>query len=313
MLSVGVIGARRKRQGIGEHVARYLARRGAAVRAVAGTTPETAEEARAALATRYGIQSKAYASVEEMLAREPLDAVAICSPIEAHAAALDLAARSGLHALCEKPLIFDPERDGAADVAAFAARFAAAGRYLGTITQWPFTLAAFRRLHPDAPLGAPRHFAMRLSPIARGEAMLIDSLSHPLSLLRALVGPGETRPRGTAWTGDEAAKVRFDYSHRAGVVACEVALVRCLEQPRPAGYAIDGFEACREIRLPDYSMTLVAGARSVPLDDPLDLLVEDFLARAARGEAPDAAGLASDAAGLEALVRDAARRGGRTK
>jgi hypothetical protein len=68
-------------------------------------------------------------------------------------------------------------------------------------------------------------------------------------------------------------------------------------QPRPAGYAIDGHAVRRLIALPDYRMTLEAArceddetfwrfvqpgesekaASRVPLDDPLALLVGDFV------------------------------------
>ena len=49
MLSVLVIGARRRRQGIGEFVARSFAGAGAEVRGIVGTTPQSVEETRAHL------------------------------------------------------------------------------------------------------------------------------------------------------------------------------------------------------------------------------------------------------------------------
>ncbi len=307
MLSVAVIGARRRRQGIGEHVARHLHRNGAAVRAIVGTTPESVAEACAALAAAHGLRCRGYASVEALLDAEgqALDALAVCSPIEAHAAGLEAALAARLHALCEKPLT-NGAADLGAEARAFATRFAAAGRYLATVTQWPHTLAAFRRLYPEADLDRrpPRRFAMRLSPISRGRAMLVDSLSHPLSLLRALVGPGRAEPRGVEWRGDEAATVRFGYEHAAGEVEVEVALARCETQPRPASYAIDGREARREVRMPEYALALVgANGRRVAIEDPLGPLVRDFIARAGRADTPDVDGIASDAAALDAILR----------
>jgi hypothetical protein len=290
MFAVAVIGARRRRQGIGEHVARYFARHGAHVRAIVGTSPDTVAEAARALAVRHGLHGvRGYTSLEALLEREPLDALAICSPVAAHRAALEAAAARGLHVLCEKPLVFEPEADMAALARAIAARFRAAGRLLATVTQWPFTLPGFRALHPDADLAAPRRFEMRLSPVSLGLDMVVDSLPHPLSMLRALVGPGtarllSARPLGAA---AEAATLAFAY-----------------DQPRPAWYAVDGFRAERLVHLPSYAMELLSpDGRRVAIADPLERLVGDFLARAAGGEETDVEGIASDAAALQAIAR----------
>jgi predicted dehydrogenase len=77
---VGVIGARRKRQGTGEYVAREFARCGCDVRAVVGTSEPTIELARTALRQRYGIDCAGFASLAAMLQTEPVDIVAVCSP-----------------------------------------------------------------------------------------------------------------------------------------------------------------------------------------------------------------------------------------
>src|SRR5262245_2516866 len=129
-----VIGARRRRQGIGQHVARWLAHHGVRLAAVVGTTPASAEEARAALAKDGVPVARAYAGVEALLAAEPdLSLVAVCSPIEAHLEALKLLTERPLHILCEKPVIYDMALDMGATVRAFAGKTAAAGRLFDTI------------------------------------------------------------------------------------------------------------------------------------------------------------------------------------
>lgn len=306
MRMIGIVGARRRRQGIGEHVATQFARCGAAVAAIAGTTSETVEAARRALEAK-GIRVRGYTSVDAMLAAERLDVLAVCSPIPAHGAAVEAGLRAGLHVLCEKPMLFDPDLSVAAEVSRLARAFAERGRHLATVTQWPQTLGAFARLHPAADIARVQRFWMRLSPISTGWGMVVDSISHPLSMLRALVGPGEVRDPAANWESDDRVTLTFAYEHARGSVATSVRLARTAEQPRPAGYAIDGREARREVSLPDYSMHFTDGTRRVPVEDPLGLLVREFLDRLDRGDPPDIAGLASDAAGLEAIV-DASRR-----
>lgn len=308
MLSFGLIGARRKRQGIGEHVAREIARHGGAVRAIVGTTAETAEQARAALEAKHAIRARPFTSLRALLDAEVVDALAICSPIAYHAEALEVAAERRLHVLCEKPLI-DPTAGSGAEARAIALRFAEAGRLLATITQWPFALPAFRRLYPAARPADAERFAMRLSPTSRGPQMVVDCMNHPISILRALVGPGTAHLLSAAWEGDAVVRLGFDYRHARGAVECAVELKHVPEQPRPAWFAIDGRRAERELRMPGYAMDLVGEGEvsRVPLDDPLAGHVADFIARAGRGERADVEAIASDAAAVEALVRDAGR------
>lgn len=54
-------------------------------------------------ADRYGIQT-VYASLDEMLQKEKLDVVDICTPPSAHAAQIEKVMMSGCHVICEKTL-----------------------------------------------------------------------------------------------------------------------------------------------------------------------------------------------------------------
>jgi predicted dehydrogenase len=300
-----VIGARRRRQGIGAHVARWLARHGVRVAAVVGTTPGTVEEARAGLVAAGTPVERGYTSVADLLRGEPdLNLVAVCSPIAAHREALEAVADARVHVLCEKPVLYDMKTDMGATVRALAGRIAASGRLFDTITQWPCTLAGFRRLYPDLELGRMERFRMRLSPTSGGEAMIVDSLPHPLSMLRAIVGIGRARDASVSWESDEAGVLRFTYEHARGSVATELEMRRWEHQPRPAWYEIDGRLARRDVRLPGYTMELVDGDRHVAIEDPLERLVADFVERARRGERPDAEGLAADAAALQAIMKE---------
>jgi predicted dehydrogenase len=306
MMSVAVVGARRKRQGTGAFVARAFAKAGAEVRAIVGTTRETVDDACRSLEERYGIRCRGYTSLGDCLERETLDAVAICSPPEAHAAALQLVASRGLHCLCEKPLLAGKDLGRRAE--AIAGIFRERGRLLATITQWPYTLDAFRRLHPDVDFKRiPERFAMRLSPTRLGRDAAFDSLPHVLSMLHALSDRGtlcydDGSPLQATSRAEEMV-FRFDWVTELGGIVTEVELVHCPEPPRPASYAIDGRVARREVRLADYAMEFVApDGRRVPLDDPLEALVADFVAKAERGRPTKVNHLAWEAASLEKLV-----------
>lgn len=275
---VGLIGARRVRQGLGPFVARYLHDAGAEVPCFVATSEESRDAAQAELATRAGIVATGYLDVAAMLAAERLDALAILSPHDTHEAYLDAAAAAGVHVLCEKPLVWGHKELGATAgriVDAFAER----GLVLWEDCQWPYTLRAYAALFPaEAP---PERFAMRLSPRATDARMLADCLPHPLSLLQALA-PAENasikdvrveRRSG----GKPGVVVRFHYCASDRTVAAEVHLVPQETQPRVMAYAVNGRWARRLIRTADYALFLTDGVRVVTLDDPLQSLVRDFV------------------------------------
>ena len=89
---VGLVGARRRRQGLGPFVARDLVRAGACVPCFVTTSAATRDAASGQLAAICGVETRGYSNVDEMLARERLDALAILSPAETHAAYLESAA-----------------------------------------------------------------------------------------------------------------------------------------------------------------------------------------------------------------------------
>jgi myo-inositol 2-dehydrogenase/D-chiro-inositol 1-dehydrogenase len=110
VVRLGLIGAGT----IGRVHADNLARRveGARLVAVADINRAAAEACAAACG------AEAFASDAELVARPDIDAVAICTPPETHAAIIEAAAAAGKHVFCEKPLERTPQ---AADRAIAAA------------------------------------------------------------------------------------------------------------------------------------------------------------------------------------------------
>ncbi len=269
---VGIIGARRVRQGLGPFVARHLGELGASVPCFLAAHPDAIPE------TERALSARGYTDLRRMLDAENLDALAILSPSESHERYLEAALSARLHALCEKPLLWGGGRL-AERSRAVVERFAKARLLLVESCQWPYTLPAYRVLHPDT--GPVERFAMRLSPASRGpRAMLGDSLSHPLSLLQALA-PGATprveRIQIEAAQGP-ALTIRFAYEAGSARVRCELRLVSQQQPPREAGYGVNGRWAERRIRPGDYTFHFADGAREVPVPDPLREQLRGFLA-----------------------------------
>jgi len=300
---VGIIGARRARQGLGPFVARDLIAAGAEVPCFAVTSERSIAPALAEIERYAGVSPCGYADADRMLDAEPLDAVAILSPAESHGEHLRRAAHRGLAALCEKPLVWEvPAIDALASeiVAAFAER----GLLLYENCQWPFALSGFERLHPGSLAAPPRELRMELQPASHGLAALGDSLSHPLSLLQALV-PGDApavdeirAERGPR--GDASLTLRFRYRSDGHTCAVEVVLTTSDRLPRRAALAIDGRAAERVVAAETYRLSFTSSDRIVAIDDPLSTLVADFVARL---RAPDEADRRSRARDIEQRMR----------
>lgn len=287
-------------------MARWLAAAGADVRAVVGTTPETADEARQTLRQRYGIDCRAFASVEAALEAESPDIVAICTPFIHHREHLRLASQAKAHCLCEKPMWWDDGEGAlprAEETARIADAFAAAGRHLALITQWPQTLRFYYELHPDLRGQPVRRFDMMLAPSRPGLRMILDAAPHIISMLQALNGPGDVRHvrRRFLDARQRELELKFDHVHARGRTEARLALSACESPPRPAAYAIDGRRADRRIRTPEYTMELEAGGRRIIIEDPLKLHVEEFLRQVERGALPDRRALVEGISSLETL------------
>jgi predicted dehydrogenase len=297
-LRVAVVGARRVRQGTGEWVARELQRLGCTVEAIVGTSPATLEDARVGLRARHGIEARGYLSLDELLAEEAVDAVAVCSPPEAHLAQVEACVAAGKHVLCEKPLWWsaglehEPLAQAREQVAARARALTGAceraGLALVLNAQWPYTLDAYYELHPEARREPLERFAMHMGPTRTGPAMVVDSGSHVISMLQALAGPGAVRDvQADVGEGGRRVALSFGYAHAAGTTAAELVLTWWPSPPRPAGYAINGRAVERRIEPGSYAFTFAAGARTVPVRDPLAASVEAFVEAARSRRSPD--------------------------
>jgi hypothetical protein len=278
---VGIIGARRAREGLGPFVARDLVAAGAVVPCFLTRSETTRDAAGAALREAAGVEAHGYTDLRSMLAREHLDALAILSPADTHARYLEAAVEAGLHALCEKPLCWGaPASELLARTERRVAPFCERGLLLAENCQWPYTLPAFEALHPGSLAAPPRRFEMAQEPSVRGLESLGEALPHPLSILQVLL-PGSPRVRDIEFsTRDPEANelvVRFVYETDAG--RCEVTsrLTHSLARPRRTSLTIDGRRALRRVSPGSYQLCFADAERSVPLADPLTRLVADFV------------------------------------
>jgi hypothetical protein len=288
-LRIGVVGTALPNEGAGQHIATHLAALGAEVTTLADPQPE-------------------------LFARERLDALAICSPLQLHREHLRAALAQGLHVLCEKPLLLDKGRDPVSDARPLVEGFAEAGKVLMLNEPWPYTLSFFDELYPEVQIFTrpPQHLAMLLCPAQTGFDMISNSVPHALSLLYALCPPGGMLERLRVHSNDArdgvptALTISFQYAHSLGRTNVSIDLCQMAQSPRPAGYSIEGLWVRRSVEMPDYRLSFVASesprvaarleessshrpVRRLPITDPLQMLLADFLKRVQRAQAGVAA------------------------
>src|SRR3954447_14006038 len=146
---VGIAGAR----GIGRHQAKWFVHLGCEVASVYGTTAESAAAAAAAVRGLCAFHGRVECDWDAFVAAPDLDAVAVCSPPEAHAANALSALRAGKHVLCEKPLLWDwalgPDQllEQARQIVSMAR---AKGRVLAVNAQYPAAVPPLLRLFREA-------------------------------------------------------------------------------------------------------------------------------------------------------------------
>lgn len=287
-LSVGIVGARRLREGLGPFMARILHDEGIRIAGVCGRSLESAKVASAELKESLGIEAPAFPSLQALAQTTHPEGIAICTPFETHRDYLIEAGNAGLSAICEKPLIWNQGADPIADTEKILSLFESKKRGIVLNAQWPQMLLPFFSLFPELAGHAPKNFEMFLGPSGTGLSMILDSLSHPLSMLYRLVGTGEPQNIQLRYReSNEQAQmdISFDFRHDKGAVTSLVHLQTESKRPRTAWFAIDGHRVDREIAQPGYRFSLRAGTQTSATEDPMRLQIRDFLS-ALRGEKP---------------------------
>lgn len=278
---IALVGAGRTRQGLGPFVARFFKAAGAQVCGHVGRSAASRAATSEHLQGILGHPCPGYTDLASLHAAQEVHALAILCPPEFHLTYLQQAADLGLHTLCEKPLVLRWKRgepDVEFGVREIVTTFSQRGLVLQENCQWPHVLPSFRRLCGET-LAPVQRFAMGLSPSAHGVTMGVDSLSHPLSLLQALL-PGPARVEAAKVVGTTTAgprSLRFSYVAGSQTVAAEVHLEDSPERPRPAWLKINGQRADRLIRAEDYAIFLEAEGRRVAVPDPLETHLRGFV------------------------------------
>ena len=143
-MKTAIVGAGRKRNGIGQYIGKYFQKNGAHVVSVLGTTEQTVQKASLNL-SQYGIRATGYTDFSRMMQKERPDVVVIASPILTHYEYVMKCVEEGVHIFCEKPFIW--QEINAVDINPFVEDIFEKAENKNLIiamnSQWPFSLSYY--------------------------------------------------------------------------------------------------------------------------------------------------------------------------
>jgi len=275
-MKVSIIGAGRKRNGIGEYIGKYFHKHGARVTSVLGTTEKTSLQASSAL-QKYGMETRAYTDFDEMVRAEKPEVAAIASPSSTHYEYLLKCLDLGLHIFCEKPFLWGDITDIPKRIEDIFEKARGQRITIAMNSQWPFSIDAYEEICGKIRIRKTNNFFVRMSPFSPGPAMIPESVSHPLSILYCQLGAGKIQDLNFEWDGEGEMNIRFTYLF--GTRACAV-LIRLVHQktpPREFSYGFNGKIAFRSLDSENYEISFNYGTKKMRITDPLELSVKDFM------------------------------------
>jgi predicted dehydrogenase len=275
-MNVSIIGAGRKRNGIGQFIAKFFNHRGARVTSVLGTSEETSKEAARALG-KYGIESTPYTDFDRMIEQERPDAVVIASPSPTHHDYLAKSVEVGVHIFCEKPFIWPGHAGTREKVEAILKTVKKKKLTLAMNSQWPFALKFYQRISGEIEMNLRNQFVIQMSPFSSGKEMIPESVPHVLSLLYCSFGEGRITELRFETPREEEMVIAFSYTGLGGNCEVLVRLVRKEDQPRDFYFGFNDRMVRRNLDLQTYQIYLEYEGRRLKIPDPLELSIQDFL------------------------------------
>ncbi len=284
-IKVSIIGAGRTRNGIGEYIGKYFHKHGAIVTSVLGTSEKSSLQASLAL-RKYGAEAHPYTDLDRMAEREKFDVAVIASPSSTHQEYLLKCLDLGLHIFCEKPFIWNDQRDIRERIEDI---FEEARRKKLTVamnSQWPFSIGAYEAVSGKVVVENSNTFFMAMSPPFPGREMIPESVPHALSLLYSLLGVGEIEDLSFESEGERAMGIKFSYLFDTRSCDVSIRLTSRETPPRDFSFGLNEKIISRSLGPQDYEIYFHHGEMKMKIVDPLELSVKNFLKALETGTEP---------------------------
>lgn len=264
---IAILGA----SGFGKFHAREFRDVGCDIRAILGSSKKSSIKTSEMLWKEYKIAANPYYGLDELIKKEELDAVSICTPPYLHEKQIGRCLEEKLHVLCEKPLVISNEMESYKIAKKLFELADKNNRVLTVNTQWPSVLKYLGDLGEKI-----EKFSMTMEPGLKGINMIIDSIPHMNSMLIRLVPNGEIKNLKFLELKEDYAKIKFYYKNKDNL--CDVCynMRYKKERPREINFSINENTFKREIG-ENYQQRIIGGNRIFDIEDPLKVLIKGFI------------------------------------
>ena len=262
---VAVLGAR----GIGKFHAREFRDAGCEVVAILGRNDETAQETSKILFKEFSIEARPYGNLADLLKKEEIDAVSICTPPEMHEKHIILCLNAGVNVLCEKPLILSLKNMKKRSEELF--RLAAQKNLILSVNTQMVSLLDYIDVDIFTDL------EIYTEPGTKGVIMLEDFLPHANSILVRMVKNGYAEDIKFIVDEFEKKVISFVYKSREKQIKVLFVFSHKPSRPRAFKFVIDG-KIYERIIGQNYNQRLVSKSDSKEIEDPLKLSIRQFVA-----------------------------------
>jgi hypothetical protein len=201
----------------------------------------------------------------------------IASPSSTHYGYLLKCLDRGLHAFCEKPLIWDGQTDIPKRIEDIFEKAREKTLTIAMNSQWPFSIDSYEEICGRIRIEETNNFFVRMSPFSPGKVMIPEAVPHPLSILYSQLGAGEIQNLNFESDGEGEINIRFTYLF--GTRACDV-FIRLVHQktpPREFSFGFNDKIVFRSLDLKNYEIYFNYGGRTLRIADPLELSVKNFM------------------------------------
>jgi hypothetical protein len=254
---------------IGEFHAREFKNAGCEVVAILTSSMQSAHEKSKKLKNSYDIAAKPYWDIEELLSKEKIDAVSICTPPQFHSEQVRKCLEYNLNVLCEKPFIQDSDCDNYQIARKIFDLAKEKWKVLSVNTQLVSILDYVPKKYLSGNLN---EFSMYMEPNKEGVINLItEVVPHMNSLLMHLAGDKIIKNIKFPVAEKNSVKIQFNY----GDCKVEYNIGVKKERPRKLKFSINEKEFEREIG-DNYKQKLVYDKYSIDIEDPLSISIRKF-------------------------------------
>ncbi len=296
VLKAAVVGVKGDKEGIADWHARGYVRAGVDVAAVVGRdldirlkepseiernlreNLERAQRGAERLKANYGINAKAYGSVQAMLDAEAaqLDFVSVCSQIGQHRAHVEAMNGKGVDIYVEKPFMYHHRLDNAGYACALINVLMVIRQRVSMNTQMVYLLAAARENGLD--FGQPSRVKVLIDNSKEKKGALIDVAPHSIGqLLYAAGNEGEATDVRFEGADGRVLTARFTYKTAKGDVDAEFVFDSTGTEKRFIT-EVDGHSIARVVNTSSYgTMISVDGQAPVQVEDPIDACIRRFV------------------------------------